>query len=163
LVNVITNDPTQKYEGKVFVEGGAYNEVKSSAMVNLPLSDEVALRVTAFSQQQTGYMHPDGRGNTDVQAIRGKLEFKPDENFRFQVNGALLDNEQMGSEDALPQTTKIANFASPAFGGFNPCGGDPHPNKYDPWHSSPKYYQAFSCTVPPQLPVNPNPVTGVCQ
>ena len=66
LVNIITNDPTQKYEGKIFMEGGSYNEVKANAVVNIPLSDDVAMRVTAFSQQQTGYMHPDGRGNTDV-------------------------------------------------------------------------------------------------
>jgi iron complex outermembrane receptor protein len=163
LVNVITNDPTDKYEGKIFVEGGSYNAVKANAVVNIPLSDDVALRVAAFSDQVTGYMHPDGRGNTDLQLMRGKLQYKPSEDFRFQINGSLLDNEQMGSEDALPQSTRIANFASPAFGGFNPCGGDPHPNKYDPWHSPPKYYQAFGCTVPAQPPVNPSPVTGVCQ
>jgi len=163
LVNVITNDPSDKYEGKVFIEGGAYNEVKANAVVNIPLSDDFAMRVTAFSLQQTGYMHPDGRGNTDVQAIRGKLQYKPSEDFKLTLSGALLDNFQSGSEDTLPQSAKLQNFASPAFGGFNPCGGDPHPNKFDAWHSPPKYYAAFSCTVPAQLPVNPNPVTGVCQ
>src|SRR5262249_46619804 len=159
----ITNDPTDKYEGKIFVEGGNYNTVKANAVVNIPLSDDMALRVATFSDQSTGYMHPDGRGNTDIQMFRAKVQYKPTEDFRFQINGSLADNFQAGSEDALPQTTRIANFASPAFGGFNPCGGDPHPNKYDPWHSPPKYYQAFSCTVPSQPPVNPSPVTGVCQ
>ena len=163
VVNIITNDPTDKYEGKIFVEGGSFNEVKSSATVNIPLSDDMALRVVAFSHQQTGYMHPDGRAGTDLQVIRGKFQYKPDETIRIGLYGDLTNSFQSGSADTIPTTVLAKNFASPAFGGFNPCGGDPHPNKYDPWHSPPKYYAAYSCTVPAQLPVNPNPVTGVCQ
>ncbi len=163
VINVITNDPSEKYEGKIFVEGGAYNEVKSTAVINIPLSDDMAMRIVAFSQQQTGYMHPDGRAGTDVQGFRAKLQYKPTEDFKFQIVGDFINSIQSGSADTLPTTERAANFASPAFGGFNPCGGDPHPNKYDAWHSPPKYYAAFACTVPAQPPVNPNPVTGVCQ
>ena len=163
VINIVTNDPSDKYEGKVFIEGGSYNEVKSQAIVNIPLSDDMAMRIVAFSQQQTGYMHPDGRANTDVQGFRAKFQYKPNEDFRLQLVGSFVNSVQTGSADALPQTIRVANWTSPAFGGFNPCGGDPHPNKYDPWHSPPKYYSALSCTVPAQLPVNPNPVTGVCQ
>ena len=163
VINIITNNPTDQYEGKIFVEGGAFNEVKSQATVNIPLSDDMAMRVNAFSTQMTGYMHPDGRAGTDIQGIRGKFQYKPTDDFRIVLNGSLMNSLQSGSADTLPQTVRIANFASPAFGGFNPCGGDPHPNKYDAWHSPPKYYGSFACTVPAQPPVNPNPVTGVCQ
>ena len=163
VINIVTNDPSNKYEGKVFIEGGSYNEVKAQAIVNIPLSDDMAMRFVAFSTQATGYMHPDGRAGTDVQGFRAKIQYKPSEDFRFQLVGDFINSFQSGSADTAPQTSRIANLASPAFGGFNPCGGDPHPNKFDPWHSYPKYYGAFSCTVPAQLPVNPNPVTGVCQ
>jgi iron complex outermembrane receptor protein len=163
VINVITNDPSDKYEGKIFVEGGAYNEVKSTAVVNIPLDSDMALRVVAFSDQQTGYMHPDGRAGTDVQGFRAKLQYKPSEDFDIKLVGSFINSIQSGSADTLPVNERAANFSSPAFGGFNPCGGDPHPNKYDAWHSPPKYYAAFACTVPAQLPVNPSPVTGVCQ
>ncbi len=163
LINVITNDPSDKYEGKIFVEGGAYNEVKSQGMVNIPLSDDMAMRIVAVSQQQTGYMHPDGRAGQDTQIMRGKLQYKPSEDFRLVLSGDIGNSVQSGAPDALPQRTKLNNFASPAFGGFNPCGGNPTLNPYDPWHSPAKYYGAFACTVPAQPPVNPNPVTGVCQ
>ncbi len=163
VINVVTNDPTDKYSGKIFVEGGSYNEVKSQAVINIPLSDDMAMRSVAFSQQQTGYMHPDGRANTDVQGFRAKLQYAPTEDFKVQLIGSFVNSFQSGSADTLPQRTKIQNFASPAFGGFNPCGGNPVLNPYDPWHSPPKYYAAFACTVPAQAPVNPSPVTGVCQ
>ena len=162
-VNIITNDPTDKYEGKVRVEGGSYNEVAMDALVNIPLNDDMALRVAASSFQRTGFAHPDGRGNDDYAAIRAKFLYHPTEDFSFKLLGSFTNSMGSGTVDTLPMTVKLANFASPAFGGFNPCGGDPHPNKFDPWHSPPKYYGAYSCTVPPQLPVNPNPVTGVCQ
>ena len=163
VINIVTNDPTNQYEGKIFIEGGSFNSVKSNAIVNIPLSDDMAVRVVAFSQQQTGYMHPDGRAGTDVQGFRAKFQYKPTDDFQIQLVGTFVNSIQSGSADTVPQNVKIKNFTSPAFGGFNPCGGDPHPNKYDPWHSYAKYYGAFSCTVPAQLPVNPNPVTGVCQ
>ena len=123
----------------------------------------MAMRLVAFSQQQSGYMHPDGRAGTDIQGFRGKFQYKPDEDFRIMLTGAFVNSFQSGAPDTYAQTVKLANFSSPAFGGFNPCGGDPHPNKYDPWHSPAKYYGAFGCTVPAQPPVNPSPVTGVCQ
>ncbi len=164
VVNIITNDPEiGKYSGKIVVEGGAYNLVSANAIVNIPLSDDMALRVVASSRQQSGFMHPDGRANTDYQAGRIKLLYKPNEDFKFELVASTINNMGSGSSDALPQSVRNPNFASPAFGGFNPCGGDPHPNKYDAWHSPPKYYGAYSCTVPAQPPVNPNPVTGVCQ
>ena len=35
-----------------------------------------------------------------------------------------------GNDDAWPQLSLNKNFASPAFGGFNPCGGNPHVNTF---------------------------------
>jgi iron complex outermembrane receptor protein len=162
-VNVVTNDPTDKYEGKIFVEGGSYNTVDSNATINLPLTDDMAIRVTTVAHQSTGFMHPDERNGTDFELLRGKLLYQPSEDLKILLTGDFMNAEIMGNADALPQITGIANFASPAFGGFNPCGGNPVLNKYDPWHSPAKYYAAFGCTVPAQQPVNPSPVTGVCQ
>ena len=163
-MNVITNDPVLgEYSGKIQIGTGAYNMVSSDAVVNIPLMDTMALRLGGSSYQQTGVMHPDGRNNEDFASVRGKLLFQPNEDLKMVLMGVFTNNIGDNTSDALPQRTKIANFASPAFGGFNPCGGNPVLNPYDPWHSPPLYYGAYSCTVPAQLPVNPAPVTGVCQ
>ncbi len=163
LINIITNDPSNKYEAKIFVEGGSYNLIDSNATINIPLSDDMALRLVTVEKQMTGFMHPDGRAGQDFESMRGKLQFKPDDDFKIILKGDFLTSVSTGASDSLPQRVKFANFSSPAFGGFNPCGGNPVANPYDPWHSPPKYYGAYSCTVPAQLPVNPAPVTGVCQ
>jgi iron complex outermembrane receptor protein len=163
VINIVTNDPTDKYEGNVWVEGGSYNEISSRAVANIPLSDTIALRVVAASTQQSGYMTPSEEGPLDYEAARVKLQYKPSEDFRILIKGDFVNQMVAGNDDAWPQLTLNKNFASPAFGGFNPCGGDPHVNKFGPWHSPPKYYAADACTVPAQPPVNPSPVTGVCQ
>ena len=162
-INIITNDPTDKYEGNIYINGGAYNLVESSAVINIPLSDTMAMRFGVNSRQMTGFNHPDGRGADDYEAVRGKFQYKPTDAFKLVLNGSFNNTVNTSTNDSLPQREKAANFASPAFGGLNPCGGNPVLNPFDPWHSPPKYYAAYPCTVPAQLPVNPNPVTGVCQ
>ena len=53
-INLYTNDPTDKYQGKVIVGGGSYNLVNSEAMVNVPLDDEMAFRVVDRCMQVHG-------------------------------------------------------------------------------------------------------------
>ena len=162
-VNLYTNDPVDKYEGGVSVGGGAYNLVQSDGFVNVPLSEDMAMRFAFSGVQRTGYGHPEGTGNDDYQSLRGKFQYKPTEDFRMLLTGTFTTFNFFGTYDIQPTIVRANNFASPAFGGFNPCGGNPsiHPN--DPFHSPPIYSGVFSCTVPAQPPVNPNPVTGVCQ
>jgi iron complex outermembrane receptor protein len=162
-INIFTNDPSDKYEGKVFVEGGAYNEVSSQAVVNIPISDEFALRVSSAATQRTGFISPTGSGSQDSEAGRVKLSIKPDQDLTIIVSGAFSNAMTTAADDVIPQNLGLANFASPAFGGFNPCGGNPHPQSGNPYKSPPSRYGAFPCTVPAQPPVNPSPVTGVCQ
>ena len=162
-VNLYTNNPTDKYEGRVTVGAGDYNLVQSDGMVNIPLADDMAMRFAFSSVQRTGYGHPEGTGNEDYASVRGKFQYKPTENLRVVLSGTFTNFAFFGTYDIIPTRTKIANFASPAFGGFNPCGGNPSIHEGDPFHSPPSYSGVFSCTVPAQLPVNPNPVTGVCQ
>ncbi len=106
----------------------------------------------------------------DYQAVRGKLQFKlSSEDFRLELRADFTNNFQMParptrcrSENAHRRTS-----ASPAFGGANPCGGNPvFQHLRSPWHSPSKYYGAFAtCTVPAPafLVRTPAPVTGVCQ
>ena len=162
-LNVYTNDPTDKYEGNIFLGGGAYNQVLAQGAVNIPLDEQFALRVAFGSEQRTGYTHPTGGSNADYMSVRGKLAYKPNDDFNLQLSGTFGTSFNTGSLDTISATTKIANFASPSFGGFNPCGGNPKIHPGDPFHGVPDYGGTFSCTVPAQLPVNPNPVTGVCQ
>jgi iron complex outermembrane receptor protein len=162
-VNLYTNDPTDKYDGAITVGGGDYNLVQSDGYINIPLADDLAMRVAFSGVQRTGYGHPEGTGNDDYQSMRGKIQYKPSENERLLLTGAFTNFNFFGTYDIQPPTVRAQNFASPAFGGFNPCGGNPDVHANDPFHTPPVYSLAVPCTVPAQPPVNPSPVTGVCQ
>jgi iron complex outermembrane receptor protein len=164
-INIVTNDPTDKYEGNVTVIGGARNRVAEHGMINIPLTDDFAFRINVASLQDTGFSKPTGQSMDDWSALHAKLLYKPTEDFRIVLRGNYNTDMNTGGNSLIPQVVLLQNFASPAFGGFNPCGGNPKPTfmQGDPWHSAPETYSAVPCTVPAQPPVNPSPVTGVCQ
>src|SRR5262249_44391956 len=115
-VNLYTNTPTDKYEGRVSVGAGDYNLVQADGMVNVPLADDVAFRVAFTSVQRTGYGHPEGTGNDDYTSARATLQFKPSENLRVLLRGTFGTWAFFGTYDIQPERTQIANYASPAFG-----------------------------------------------
>ena len=164
MVNVITNDPTDKYEAKTSLEGGSYNHIQIEALFNVPLSDGLAIRLSGVTQQRTGAINPNKSSGDDYTALRGKLLIHPSEAFRLVLTASMAETKQPGGNDVFPYpSTKVANFASPAFGGFNPCGGNPKVNATaDPWHADPFYYIPFSCTAPARPPLSSAPVTGAC-
>ncbi|MDB5970024.1 MAG: hypothetical protein JWQ90_2474 [Hydrocarboniphaga sp.] len=80
-ISVITNAPTDKFEGSVSLTGGNYDSINGVGIVNLPLSDEIAMRLVAQRAVHTGYGRDfDGKDLADEDStyLRGKLRFQND-------------------------------------------------------------------------------------
>lgn len=81
VINFITNDPTFVYGGYAQIGFGNYGAVNSEAAANIPLTDELALRVSEGSDKVNGY---DSSGTSSVDSIAGraKLLYKPNNDLR---------------------------------------------------------------------------------
>jgi len=62
-ISIVTNEPTDKFEGKARVRLGEYGRRYGDALLNLPLNDDMALRVSALDNQSNGWLREatDGR------------------------------------------------------------------------------------------------------
>src|SRR5262249_28471413 len=55
-INILTKRPTQTEEGAAAVEFGSYNTLKTQGMLNVPLSDTLALRASFGTARHDGYL-----------------------------------------------------------------------------------------------------------
>jgi len=75
-VNVLTNNPDNKFEAGVNAQVGSYNLAHLDGYLSTPLTDMFALRVAAMREKRDGYFSNGGRAS-DLTAGRVKLLFKP--------------------------------------------------------------------------------------
>ena len=58
VVDVITNAPTDKYQGAINVTGGDYGTFLVDGMVNIPVGERLALRAAVGYDRQDNYLRP---------------------------------------------------------------------------------------------------------
>jgi iron complex outermembrane receptor protein len=98
VINIRTNDPGPDYEVNGKVRVGNYGRFNTNVTANLPLTDSLALRVSANTQQSDGffrnlYVDPVSgsrqgdthAGGDNSRAIRGKLQWKATEDLTLKL------------------------------------------------------------------------------
>ena len=61
-ISIVTNEPTDKFEGKVLVRYGNYGERYESALLNIPLNKDMALRISVLDNQSNGWVKDQATG-----------------------------------------------------------------------------------------------------
>lgn len=86
VILINTADPTFRFGGHVTQEVGSEGHRETDAVVNLPITDTLAARIAGRYRADNGYIRnlPDGYmfGWDDNQDWRGKLLFRPSDNFQ---------------------------------------------------------------------------------
>jgi iron complex outermembrane receptor protein len=105
-VVITPNAPTQDLTGSVSVGVGQYDRKMARAIVNAPITDNVAVRVAVQSEKTDGYIDNKGRvgrdsfNQTDELVWRAALQFSPTDaltttfytdGFESNDNGAMVD------------------------------------------------------------------------
>ncbi len=84
-VNIITNKPSDHFEGSISAEYGAYNEKKATGFINIPLGDTLAVRLAGFYENRAGFGHNLYTGHRvdglDLSDFRATVSFKPNDRF----------------------------------------------------------------------------------
>lgn len=130
VINVITNKAsTDGISGYADAEYGTYNSVKVQGALNLPLSDNLAVRVAGTTIQRDGYTVNvfDGSDidDRDIYALRGSARWTPSDNTTVDFTASY-----MREDDSRTRSQKQACEAGP----LQPLlGCDPHgPRAFDP-------------------------------
>jgi outer membrane receptor protein involved in Fe transport len=89
LVNTITASPKNKFEGDVSAEYASFNRVKLNGMVNIPLSDTLAVRAAGVYIHRDGDILNTGTGNKvnsrDIWSTRLTAQWQPDADVRVRA------------------------------------------------------------------------------
>ncbi|MGL1936530.1 MAG: TonB-dependent receptor [Fibrobacterales bacterium] len=103
-INVISHAPSDSLEYKAQITVGDYNRMRTEALVNIPLSTQLQLRVAGMREVQDGYVENLHGGNGDnlkdenQWAFKSALRFNPSNHFEatLRVNRSLQDKNGNG-------------------------------------------------------------------
>jgi len=90
-VNIITADPKQSFGAAVDASYGNYADVETHAMLNMPVSDTLAVRVATFTHRNDGYFDTEGttdRNYEQADDYGGRVTalWAPMENFKWRLS-----------------------------------------------------------------------------
>jgi len=95
-INLVTNDPsTKKITGNATVEVGDYGLLISQAAVNIPISDQIALRGAVAVARHDGYLS-DGTDDQNNVDARLKALIKPNDDLTIVLAGDFGGNYGRG-------------------------------------------------------------------
>ncbi|HTP38152.1 MAG TPA: TonB-dependent receptor [Steroidobacteraceae bacterium] len=92
-VNIVTNDPTQVFGGSGQLALGSYALFGTQGSLNLPVSEDVAARVSFNTIKHDGFFSSGASGDGETSA-RAKLLFKPNEDFSLLLGGVYYTADQ---------------------------------------------------------------------
>ncbi len=116
-VNIISNKPSQQFGAKFELTGGDYNHIGTSGYVNVPFSDNLAGRLTFYTEDHDGYLENtfDSRFDQmdeDLWSVRGALRY---DSGPLVVDLSLETWEQVGNGNGFSG----AKYFSPILPGLN--------------------------------------------
>jgi len=85
-VNLISNKPTQEFGGYIQEELGDYNLRRTTGAINLPISSELAVRLSFYDSKREGYLS-DGFDDEDTRAGRLHVLWTPNSDVTLLVTG----------------------------------------------------------------------------
>ena len=94
-VNVLTNNPTNKFGAGVNTQIGNYGLKHLDGYLNAPVNDVLSMRVAAMREKRDGYFSNGGRAS-DLTAGRIKLLLKPSADFSLLGTVDSFESEGLG-------------------------------------------------------------------
>ena len=146
-VNIVTNDPVlNQLQGAASLQLGNYATVRSEAMGNIPITDDLAIRAVFSSTNHEGYLS-NGTDDSDQKLGRLKLLYHPSDDFRALLSVEVQNQGGLGPDNVIVPFTDSRNpWESPAYSSINPSCA-PSCNPY--WHlTNTNVHAQFDWTLP---------------
>lgn len=138
-INISSNKPTGEYHAEIGVDFSSFNTIKLNGMVDVPVTDKLAVRVSAASENSDGNIkniNPIGGGNdSQYYSFRGVARFTPTDDITIDTTVSFSDETQ-GMRDGVPTGYLTATWRSVYYKGApgfiaNPDGVGFYPSNRD--------------------------------
>jgi outer membrane receptor protein involved in Fe transport len=132
-VNIITADPKTSFDSSFDMSYGNYNDVTAHAMVNVPVSDTLAVRAAFMEHRSDGYFSTEGTthqnyGAADDTGLRLTGLWTPTERFKWRLSfDGYQSNGTTGASIETGANGMPVNGLSPY---HQPAYPDPEPDNY---------------------------------
>jgi iron complex outermembrane receptor protein len=108
-INIVTNRPKLgQFSAVAQSQAGNYGLIATEAMLNVPLGDNAAVRISGATQNHDGYMR-DGHNDADIYAGRVRLLIEPDNSTTLLLTGDYSRQSGIGAGGSSPC---LATFAA---------------------------------------------------
>lgn len=103
-ISLVTKKPTDEFYGKVSASLGNFNSREIQGLLNVPLAENLAAKISVSKTDRDGYIKNITTGNDldskDVLAYRAQLRYNPTDQFEinFAYDGLEADNEILVGE-----------------------------------------------------------------
>jgi len=124
-INVITMDPDfEDFSGTADLSLGEYNGVRARASVNIPLSDNLAARISLLRNSHDGFTDNVSNGqdldDADSVSARVKLLWQASDNVTVKLGAQMFDEDvngqaQKGIYDPTPGARRLAQDSRSAY------------------------------------------------
>ena len=126
-INVITREPTtDQEEFRVSLTAGNFDHLEFSGMANIPLADDLAIRVVGLYRGRDGYVNnigpADDRNDENMFYGRAAIKYDPGGDFNATIRASVLDRDR-GGGGAF--TYKVLGQTFDATRGVRTIFGDP--------------------------------------
>jgi iron complex outermembrane receptor protein len=141
-INVIPNRPKFELGGNASVDVGDYDRLNVGAMLNVPLSNSVAMRIAGQRLRRDGFMS-DGTSDDDGHAVRASLLYEATDDLSILVTGDFAHQGGRGPGATIRKT--CASLGRPGVACFV---ADPYtavadlPNQYVPFGLAPQTHDS---------------------
>lgn len=81
-VSLVSNKPVFEYQAKGSLEIGSYHKLATEGVLNVPLSDNQAVRIAYSTDKRNGYISS-GAGDSDLTNARIKYRWQPSDDLDF--------------------------------------------------------------------------------
>jgi iron complex outermembrane receptor protein len=142
-INIIPNRPRFEFGGNASVDVGNYDRFNVGAVLNVPLSSSVAVRIAGQRLRRDGFMS-DGTSDDDGHAVRGSLLYEPTDDLSILVSGDYAHQGGKGPGATIRKT--CASLGRPGTACFV---ADPYtavsdlPDQYVPFGLAPQTHDTY--------------------
>lgn len=132
-LNIVTADPKSTFGAEGDVSYGNYNDVMTHAVLNVPVSDSLAVRAALMQHRSDGYFDTEGTsvrnyGAADDFALRLTGLWTPTDQFKWRLSlDGFVSNGTPGESIQTGANQRPINGLSPY---HQPAGADPEPDNY---------------------------------
>jgi iron complex outermembrane receptor protein len=120
LVNIITNLPTFDFGGRVDATYGNYNQVQSTAVINVPASETVAFRAAVNYDRRDSFIKPSSRVTSDLDPFKDNISARLTGLLKLDRGEIIIRGDYSHLGGQLQNGVRLSNFYTNTGSGQTP-------------------------------------------